>query len=133
MNPLFLVGGAAALFFIYEAKQNNHAVKPQKTHSHLPLASSQFSDMKENPFQQKEKITVSKVMPSQRGQLENPALAGRWMLTLPTGCMFPWVGSFNTLKRKVIVEIPGLKKPPKGFVAVGNSHFQLETLDAFKQ
>lgn len=133
MNPLFLVGGAAALFFIYEANQNTAANKPKQSPSHLPLASSQFSDMKENPFQQKERITVGKIMPTQRGQLENPTLAGRWMLTLPSGCMFPWVGSFNTLKRKVIVQIPGVKKTPKGFVSVGTDTFQLDTLDAFKQ
>lgn len=133
MNPLFLVGGAAALFFIYEANQNNAANKPQSSPPHLPLASSQFSDMKENPFQQKEKILVGKIMPTQKGQLENPTLAGRWMLTLPTGCMFPWVGSFNLLKRKVIVQIPGVKKTPKGFVSVGADQYRLESLDAFKQ
>lgn len=133
MNPLFVVGGAAALFFLYEANQNSMVAKPKASPDHLPLASSRFSNMKENPFQQKERILVGKIMPTQKGQLENPTLAGRWLLTLPDGCMFPWVGSFNLLKRKVTVQIPGVKKTPKGFVAVGEDRFQLESLDAFQK
>lgn len=133
MNPLFLIGGAAAAFFIYESTQNNKAQNKNAPANKIPLASSRFSNMKENPFQQKERLLVGSVTPTQKGQLENPALAGRWLLTTPDGCIFPWVGSFNLLKRKVKLQIPDAKKTPRGLVPVGhNSEYFIDTIEALQ-
>jgi len=139
MNPLFIVAVGAGAYLIYEGIKGGNAQMEAKATAtqakRLPLTSPKFSNMKENPFMQKEKIIVKAINPTQKGQMTNPNMAGRWMLTLPDDCLVPMVTSFNVLKKKVIILLPNgeqhQKVPPKGLRHIDKDRYALEGVEAF--
>lgn len=135
MNPLFIIGVGAGAFLIYESLKASNVKKFAKAgRENIPLASSPFSNMRENPFQQKEKILVENIQPTQKGQLTNPKLAGRWMLTLPGGTYVPIHCSFERLKKKVIIILKTQpKKDPKGLSHIEGDRYHLESASALEQ
>lgn len=138
MNPLFLVGVGLGAWFLYQGVKAEKTLKSSKTPKtkHIPLASSSFTNLKENPFQQKEKILVEAIYPTQQGQLSdgNQNMAGRWMLKLPGGALAPMHCSFTTLQKKVVVMLPsGIpKEKMKGFKHLDGQHYALESTQAMK-
>jgi hypothetical protein len=137
VNPWFFIAAGAGAWFIYESIKGQTTLSKMKKAGEeakrLPNTSPKFSNMQENPFQQKEKILVEKVEPTQRGQLEHTNMAGRWMLTLPGGTLVPWYGCFEKLKHKVIILIPEgqAKTTPKGYQKISDDRYHMATTDAF--
>lgn len=133
MNPLFFVGAAGVGLLLWESNSASNklaSARKSKT-SRLPLASPVFSNLNENPFQQKEKIEAIKIQPTQQGLLDNPSMAGRWMLTLPGGAFVPIVCSFNRLKRKVLIVIPNHSgKVPAGLRLLEDDKYIMESAKA---
>jgi hypothetical protein len=136
MNPLFIVGVGVGAWFLYQGVKADNAIKASKEPKtkHIPLASSTFTNLKENPFQQKEKILVEGVYPTQQGQLTNKNMAGRWMLKLPGGALAPMHCSWDTLQRKVVIILPAgvPHEKVKGFRHLGGQQYALESTEAMK-